>query len=668
MPHRSPRTIRRARPSVVTRCCAALAALLAFAAGAATDATAQTRTETVERGLVAGRDALDKNRPADALDAFRRVLAADAGNADAALGQAIALDQLGRTPEALALFDQLAVGAPDNPAVRFWRGRAYYRVGRFDDAIRDFTEAAPLDPTNAAAYQLRLGDAFYAKGEPLAALAAYRSAAAARAPSAAAFRGLGNAHYALRQYPEAVAAYGQALSRDPVDGRSALHRAWARQAIGEREGALADLTRAIETLPPSAHLFLSRADLRRQLGERDRALEDYFAALDVAPGDPVALYGAARTLLDLGRVPEAEPLLARLIRVAGDDPARAAAAGFQLGRAKLATGFYDAAEFEFTRSLELSPDDADAHVNRALARLGKGDPARAREDLRAAVRLRPADAAAHYALARAALAAGAGEEALRTFARAETLAREDADGQVARGLTLLAFDRPLGAITAFQTALEKDPTRIDALQRMAGSLLDIGRPSEALELAARLIELAPENPEGHLLEAEARIALAAPQAARAALDRATDRGGDAARIAFFAGDAWLAEARVLGRRGEQAALENAVAAFDTAVVLTERDPRALLKRAIAQQRLGKYEAAKSDLDDAIRAEPSDPELRFARAAVLKQLDRCDQAIRDYDLGLAARPDNSAALAARGRCKMGEGSVFDGVGDMISSWF
>ncbi len=637
-------------------------------------AQAQTRSEVIDAGLAAGRAALDRGDADAARAAFERVIAVDPQNEDAGLGLAIATDEAGRGAQAVALFDRLAARAPRNPAVRFWRARAAYRLGRFDDAIRDLTEAAPLDPDNAPLYQMRLGDAYYAKGDPQRALAAYQQAVSEGAPPPAAFRGLGNAQYALGRHAEAAQAYTQALSRDPLDGRAALHRAWARLALGEDRAALADLNRAIELAPPSAALFLTRADLNRRLGARDAALDDYLAALDLTPADPIGLYGAARTLLDLDRAAEALPLLERFAAAAGQDRALTAAGLFQQGRAKLATGALQAADADYTLLLRLEPENAPARVNRALARLGLGDAAGAREDLREAVRLAPGDAAAHYALARAALAAGADAEAVRVFRRAETLAlREDAgardaDAALARGLTLLALDRPLGAIAEFEAAVAADPTRLEPLERLAATFLQIGRHEEALAAARRLTAASPRNPEGYLLEAAARIALAEPDAARFALDRATDLGGDPARIARGAGEAWMAEARVSSWGDDAGALENAVAAFDTAVMLTENDPDSLRLRAVAKHRLGQLEAARADLDQAIKARPDDPELRFARAGVLKDLGRCDLAIRDYDLGLAARGDNASARATRGRCKVGEGSLFDGLGDILGSWF
>lgn len=94
--------------------------------------------------------------------ALRDELVAVACNRGGALGE------LGRSEEALTLFNGMARASPNNPLVHYNRGLVLMQMGQYDEAIRDFDIALDLDPRDDKARfgrgfaRLVLGD--YVKG------------------------------------------------------------------------------------------------------------------------------------------------------------------------------------------------------------------------------------------------------------------------------------------------------------------------------------------------------------------------------------------------------------------------------------------------------------------------------------------------------------------------
>lgn len=644
----------------------ALSVALCMAAAPAFD-TASAQSVAVALGLQQGRDALESERYADALTLFEQVLRQAPDDRAAALGRARALDGLGRSEEAVAALDPLIDGQPSDAGPLYHRGLIKLRLGQFDAATRDLQAVLETGVQFPVVY-LRLGDALYAQGDADTALLRYRAALELPGAPPESQRLIGNALYALRDYPGAADAYSKALEDDPRDGRAALYRAWTRERLGLLDEALDDYTRAIETLAtPDPTAFAARGGAYRRQGDPARALDDFLTALELEPDNPTALFGAASALLDQRRVAATEPYIQALLARAKDSPQIAVAALHQRSRARLIRRDYPGAEEDLDLLLKLAPEDPDALYNRAVARLGRDDAAGALDDLRLLTRLRSDDADAHYLLSRVAISAGLKDEAMTAAANALNGGAATVDSRLSRGLMLMALRRPIEAVAEFDTVLERSPNHVEAMRRKGDALLILGRPDDAIALAERMIDAAPEDPSGHMLQAESLISLDDPPGARVALDRANQLQADPARVARLAGVAWIAEAQLDEDFGLDA-LEQAQAAFDAAVALSNDDPEALAMRAEARAMLGRLDAAKSDLDAAVGAQPQNADFRFARADVLVAMDRCADAIRDYDAGLSLKPQNSAARAARAGCKFEVGRFLGGVGDYIGSWF
>ncbi len=125
-----------------------------------------------------GRLALGCGRPQRAVEAyaFARRITVEAGelpDVEHLGGEALALGQLGRHADALALLDQALSIAPDDPTLSCNRGWMRHLAGRDLDALVDLDRAIAIDPGYAKALQNRAA-IHTARGDRGRALADYR--------------------------------------------------------------------------------------------------------------------------------------------------------------------------------------------------------------------------------------------------------------------------------------------------------------------------------------------------------------------------------------------------------------------------------------------------------------------------------------------------------------
>ncbi len=161
------------------------------------------------------------------------------------------------------------------------------------------------------------------------------------------------------------------------------------------------------------------------------------------------------------------------------------------GRALLALGRFDEAVGGFQQTLGYKADDAGTHHLLALALLGQGDAAAARQYFRRATLLEPALGPAHYELGVLALAAGDAAQALQAF----TAAARHMPG-VAQVLNNLALaQQAMGDLPAaeqsLRQALQLDEKYAEAWFNLALLLRAQGDAAQADAAHAKALRLNP---------------------------------------------------------------------------------------------------------------------------------------------------------------------------------
>ncbi len=268
-------------------------------------------------------------RRAEAEAAYRSILAAEPGNAQALHFYGVLRHQAGDSEAAADLIGRAIALAPGTAECHFNLALAYYRIGRLDDAVAAFAEAARLKPDWPQPHY-DLGNAYAASGRLEEAARSYRAALRLRPDYLEAGVNLGNVLKDAGKLEQAVSTYRRVLRAHPdlpevhnnlgaallAQGDSAAAEAAFRTAISLRPDfaeALGNLTallgradRFAEALPVAraacaanplnANLLEMQADAWRGVGEYEQALGVYRAALALEPNRFSARFGMAETL------------------------------------------------------------------------------------------------------------------------------------------------------------------------------------------------------------------------------------------------------------------------------------------------------------------------------------------------------------------------------------
>jgi tetratricopeptide (TPR) repeat protein len=174
-----------------------------------------------------------------------------------------------------------AVGIdPTSAAAREMRARVWGQQGRFQEARKEADEAIRLDPNLAEAYFTR-GSARSNLNEPAGAIADF-TIAIQRAPSLAlAWNNRGWAYMMRGQYHQALADFNEALQRKEWASLTLPNRGMCYLHLGEYEKALDDYVEAARLQPTNGRWPFISSAIRARLGDPDGAARDRQRALDL---------------------------------------------------------------------------------------------------------------------------------------------------------------------------------------------------------------------------------------------------------------------------------------------------------------------------------------------------------------------------------------------------
>ena len=238
----------------------------------------------------------------------------------------------------------------------------------------------------------------------------------------------------------------------------------------------------------------------------------------------------ASTLYAQGRLSEAaEACRAALTQASDHDGAL-----HLLGVIALQTNRPHEAAACFAKAAALEPTNPTYHSNHGLALLGMDQAPAALQAFDHALRLRADIAEIHCSRADALLRLNRLAEALEGYGRAATLKPELAEAHCGLG-NLLRQTNATAARAAFEAALARDPTYVEARYGLALALQDLGMPAEALAEIDMLAAAYPVLPAIHYARGSMLADLNRADDARAAYERALalDPGHTDARRNLF---------------------------------------------------------------------------------------------------------------------------------------
>ncbi len=199
----------------------------------------------------------------------------------------------GRFDEAIKAFSDVAAQHPTDPKPLYLRGECYRRKGRLKEAEDDLRAAIKLDPTGKdeqmVTVMAELGAVLSDAGRSADAIAILEQAVKLRPTMFEAYYNLGVAHETLKHWPEAIAAYNKAIKLTPQDSNPKASQADAQYNLavvyrraGKLEDAVAPAREAVQLAPDRPHAHLNLGMLLSDTKRLDEAVGELMAAAQLA--------------------------------------------------------------------------------------------------------------------------------------------------------------------------------------------------------------------------------------------------------------------------------------------------------------------------------------------------------------------------------------------------
>jgi tetratricopeptide (TPR) repeat protein len=169
--------------------------------------------------------------------------------------------------------------------------------------------------------------------------------------------------------------FDRAIELAPRDAASYLARGLVREAKNDFKRAIFDFDRALDFGLSNKEIYYLKGICQLHLGQLSEAIADFSSALDIDPNYPDAYYYRATSFKMKG---EPDKALADLDRCISSPHNVFLSRAYNIrGMIRGETGDLRGAIPDFTRSIELNPDDLDVRANRAaiLTLLGRDDEA-----------------------------------------------------------------------------------------------------------------------------------------------------------------------------------------------------------------------------------------------------------------------------------------------------
>jgi serine/threonine-protein kinase len=221
----------------------------------------------------------------------------------------LALEQRGRSDEALGHFRAALAVRPQSIAAYIGLGTALSSLGRREEAAEHFEEALQLDPGSEVALQ-NLGVVLQFQVRVDEAIGHFEQALRIDPSFGWAHANLGAALAQKDRLDEAIDHFEQALRLDPdpnprgaavcyTNLGHALHRK------GRLDEALKQLTEAVRLAPGSSDAQMNLGNVLRDTGRLDEAIDHMDEAVRLNPKNGKAHHNLAAVLLEKGRLEEA---------------------------------------------------------------------------------------------------------------------------------------------------------------------------------------------------------------------------------------------------------------------------------------------------------------------------------------------------------------------------
>jgi tetratricopeptide (TPR) repeat protein len=442
-------------------------------------------------------DALRKGQNADALRISAKLLRTNPRSFKIWTLRATALDQLGRSEEALSVYQRALKLAPDYlPALEGAAQLGYKRQSA--QAVLLLRHILFLLPANPTAHAM-LGVLEYRQGSY--GLAAEDFAAAGPAlesqPSALMAYSICLAH--LSRASEAMAHFQQLLALRPADATVRYDLALLQWHSGSGSDALAMLQPALDAGTANSGILRLAAAIHEANNETPQAVELLRAAIIRNPGEEASYVDFATLSFTHGSYAVGIDIVNLGLTKLPDSAALYMARGVLYGQ----NGDFDKAMSDFELAHKLDPGYSLTATAEGIAQSQRHHHEEALENFRRQVREHPKDAFGYYLLAEAlswSPSDAKQESSQKSFSEAISAAKTsiDLDPHLAQAYDLLASlylqtDQPEQAVQICRAVLRMTPKDQQAVYNLMLALRKTGAKEELKGLVQKLTELRKEE-------------------------------------------------------------------------------------------------------------------------------------------------------------------------------
>lgn len=283
----------------------------------------------------------------------------------------------------------------------FNRGIVNEILGDTQGAMSDYTKAIELNPNYLDSYFMR-AILKQKSGDFCGEISDYTIVIEKDAKNKFAYTYREDAKEKLGDYPGTISEISSAIEILPDNYKLLKHRALLKQKLGDINGEILDYNKAIE-INSSYDSFFKRGNAKQRLGDFQGAILDYAKAIEIGTKkfEEDKMRGSPKTLLhtlyfelfkkaglfhsELGLFREAISDYSKAIEINPDDNELFLKRGY----ANLKEGFFPSAVSDFTKVLEQNPNHTFAYEQRAFLKYKQGDLKGALTDYAKIIQLDP---------------------------------------------------------------------------------------------------------------------------------------------------------------------------------------------------------------------------------------------------------------------------------------
>ena len=267
------------------------------------------------------------------------------------------------------------------------RGFAKAKIGRYNEAIKDFNKIIQLNLNHSYKVYFNRGFCFLNLGKYNEAIDDCNKSIAINPNHSGVYFNRGLAAFHLNQYKESILDLDKSIKLDPNNAGAYNYRGCAKLNIRDYKGAMEDCNKSIELNPNDSGSYNNRALAEFHLKQYEESILDFDKGIELNPNEARAYNDRGLSKFYLGRYAESVLDFNKSIELDPND----VVACHNRSRAKLHLGQYKEATADCNKTIALNQNHSGAYNNRGIAKFKTGEYQEALKDFDKAVALNPSD-------------------------------------------------------------------------------------------------------------------------------------------------------------------------------------------------------------------------------------------------------------------------------------